>query len=470
MKLIAGQRLICDRVINVFETGTIKGKYGAISIYDDGPHDIRQITYGRSQTTEYGNLGKLIQMYVLAGGEYSDELSPYVKLIGKVALVDNSPFKDLLRRAGNEDPIMWATQDKFFDQVYFEPARKWAETNGFTLALSMLVIYDSFIHSGSILDFLRSRFAEATPKKGGDEKTWISQYVDVRNKWLSTHSKPVIKSSAYRTRDLLREIKRGNCDLAMLPIVANGTPVDDKASSTPKPAVPAIPKVAPDVLVPFLGEFEEADLAVGIGEPSEFVSVSSDTQPATALSPAFDKAGVLRALAAQVDVSAAVERLVAYRDKFRPHSDPRYWAVVNFDLHSSKPRLFLFDRVAGKVTQHLCAHGKGSDPDHNGVADLFSNKDGSNCSSLGIYHCDVTYSGEHGKSLYLDGLETSNSAARARHIVMHGANYVSQDWVNEHGKVGRSLGCPAIEMGQVEQIIPKLMGGSLLIHWSSQQA
>ena len=62
MKLTAGQRLICDRVINVFETGTVKGKYGAISIYDDGPHDIRQVTYGRSQTTEYGNLGTLIEM------------------------------------------------------------------------------------------------------------------------------------------------------------------------------------------------------------------------------------------------------------------------------------------------------------------------------------------------------------------------------------------------------------------------
>lgn len=265
MRITPSQRLICDHVINVFETGTIKGKYGAISIYDDGPHNIRQITYGRSQTTEYGNLGKLIEMYVGAAGKFSGELSPYVKLIGKVALVDNAPFKSLLRRAGMEDPIMGATQDKFFDQLYFEPARKWAQTNGFTLALSMLVIYDSFIHSGSILDFLRSRFGEATPKKGGDEKRWISQYVDVRNKWLSTHAKPALRSSAYRTRDLLREIKRGNWDLAMLPIVANGTPVDDRASGAPKPAVPAIPKAAPDALVPFVGEFEQKDLVVASG-------------------------------------------------------------------------------------------------------------------------------------------------------------------------------------------------------------
>ena len=90
-----------------------------------------------------------------------------------------------------------------------------------------------------------------------------------------------------------------------------------------------------------------------------------------------------------------------------------------------------------------------------------------NCTSLGIYQCDVTYMGEHGKSLYLDGLEPTNSNARARHIVMHGATYVSPEVIHSTGRIGRSLGCPAIEMGDVEKVIPKLMGGSLLIHWKS---
>ena len=463
MKLTATQRLICDRVINVFETGTVKGKYGAISIFNDGPHDIYQITYGRSQTTEYGNLGKLIDMYAKAGGIYSDDLQPYVKLIGNVALVENEPFKTLLRKAGNEDPVMWATQDKFFDQVYFEPARKWAEANGFTLGLSMLVIYDSFIHSGGILGFLRSRFSELTPKKGGDEKVWIGQYVDVRNNWLSSHSKPVIKKSAYRTRDLLREIKRGNWDLALLPILANGTPVSDNAAAA-KPAVPAIPKPEPDALVPFLGEVDEADLVVGHSDAADAAAPSPDAPSTMVLAATVDKPTILRQLAASVGVSPAMERLIAYRDKHRPNSDPRYWAIVNFDLHSSKPRLFLFDCVVGAVSSHLCAHGKGSDPGHDGVAEVFSNKDGSNCTSLGIYHCDVTYIGGHGKSLYLDGLEASNSNARRRHIVMHGADYVAPT----HGSpIGRSLGCPAIEMSDVEKVIPALMGGSLLIHWKS---
>lgn len=463
MKLTSGQRLILERVINVFETGTIKGRYGAISIYSDGPHLIRQITYGRSQTTEYGNLRQLVDMYAKAGGIYSNDLKSYVPLIGNTALVDNEPFKDLLRRAGNEDPVMRATQDRFFDQVYFQPAEKWADANGFTLPLSMLVIYDSFIHSGRILDFLRSRFAEMPPARGGDEKKWISQYADVRHKWLSTHSRSDLRASSYRTRDLVREVARGNWDLSNLPVMANGTPVDDQGADS-KVSVGAVPKVAADEPVPFLGELEDA--AAGPASEADAAEPVLAPPPPVAFGPAQDRATTLRTLGESVGVSGAVERLLAYRDKYRPTSNPRYWAVVNFGLHSAKPRLFVFDCVAGVVSRHLCAHGRGSEgPADDGFAEVFSNKDGSNCTSLGIYHCDMTYHGNHGKSLYLDGLEATNSAARARHIVMHGATYVSPEVIQSTGRIGRSLGCPAIEMGDVEQVIPKLMGGSLLIHW-----
>lgn len=225
--LTPGQRLVCERVINVYETGFPHGRYGAISIFEDGPNDIRQITYGRSQTTEYGNLRELVQMYVDAGGHFSDELRVFLPKIGRTALVDDTRFKDLLRRSGNEDPVMRQTQDSFFDRRYFEPALRWASENGFTRALSVLVIYDSFIHSGSILPLLRSRFPELPPARGGREEVWISQYVGVRHRWLAAHSRPIVRQTIYRTRDLTREVERGNWDLARLPILANGVPVDD---------------------------------------------------------------------------------------------------------------------------------------------------------------------------------------------------------------------------------------------------
>lgn len=218
------QRRICERVLNVFETGSVQGNYAAISIFHDGPNHIRQVTYGRSQTTEYGNLHELVQMYVNAGGRFSEDLRQFVPLIGNTALVDNSRFINLLKQAGAEDPVMRQTQDVFFDRRYFQPALQWAGDNGFTRALSALVIYDSFIHSGSIRSFLRQLFPEPVPARGGNEQVWIRQYVDVRNNWLL--SREDLRATAYRTRDLAREIGRGNWDLSLLPIMANGTPVN----------------------------------------------------------------------------------------------------------------------------------------------------------------------------------------------------------------------------------------------------
>lgn len=225
MNLTSKQKLICEQIINVFETGSTKGNYAAISIFHDGPNHIRQVTYGRSQTTEYGNLEELIQMYVDSNGLYSQQLRPYIPKIGVSPLVEDETFKQLLKDAGKKDPVMCTVQDTFFDKRYFQPAMKWADDNGFTLALSALVIYDSFIHSGSIKDFLRKRFSAVPPKKGGDEKTWISQYVDVRHDWLATASNPELHPTVYRTQCFKNEIARNNWDLSQLPINANGVRV-----------------------------------------------------------------------------------------------------------------------------------------------------------------------------------------------------------------------------------------------------
>ncbi len=237
LTLTPSQRLVCERIINVFETGTPRGKVGAISIFHDGPHGIRQVTYGRAQTTEYGNLRELVEMYAGANGKYSAALRPYVSRIGVSPLVDDATFKDLLRKAGNEDPVMARTQDVFFERRYFQNAKRWADDNGFTRALSMLVIYDSFVHSGTILQFLRSRFAEAVPSKGGNEQEWIRQYVEVRHAWLRNHSNPELRPTIYRTRDLARCIAQGNWDLRQLPISANGIAVDDRPDSAPDTVV-----------------------------------------------------------------------------------------------------------------------------------------------------------------------------------------------------------------------------------------
>ena len=296
------QKLLCERVVNVFETGSIRGNYAAISIFEDGPNDIRQITYGRSQTTEYGNLRELVQMYVDAGGRFADQLGGYVPRIGRVALVDDAVFKDLLRRAGKEDQVMRDTQDAFFDRRYFQPALRWAGQNGFSRALSVLVIYDSFVHSGQILDLLRSRFTEPPPASGGNEQVWIREYVEVRHQWLLTHPRAAVRSSAYRTRDLGREIARGNWDLSMLPILANGVPVGDDVAD-------ARSLLAADV-VPFFGSVGTAPTA-SIDEGIRSSAWGTAFRSETASSPASDEDPAAPSQGDTVEVDPAIARVLA---------------------------------------------------------------------------------------------------------------------------------------------------------------
>ncbi len=207
------------QVLNVFETGRKEGKYDAMVTYADFSfknNKYRQITYGRSQTTEFGNLKRLIQMYIDAGGMYAEDLKPYINQIGKIengtpkSLWQNNAFKKLLKDAAIEDILMRDTQDTFFDNYYFQPAVAWFVHYGFTKPLSLLVIYDSFIHSGGILSFLRQRFPAFPPSMGGEEDEWITQYIQTRHNWLMNHSNDVIRASKYRTATLKKLIEDNN--------------------------------------------------------------------------------------------------------------------------------------------------------------------------------------------------------------------------------------------------------------------
>jgi chitosanase len=225
MKLSIKQKSLLEKVVNVFESGSTVGNYSAIAIFNDGPNDIRQLTYGRSQTTEYGNLRELVQNYSVSGGTYSKKLKPFVDKVGKTPLTDDAVFIDLLKKAGKEDLIMHTVQDRFFDNRYYQPAINWAKDNGFILPLSGLVIYDSFVHSGSILSTIRKMFPEASPNKGGNEIEWTTAYVNARHLWLANHPREVVRKTTYRTQCFKNEIKRGNWILNVIPINVNGIKV-----------------------------------------------------------------------------------------------------------------------------------------------------------------------------------------------------------------------------------------------------
>ncbi len=136
--------------------------------------------------------------------------------------------------------------------------------------------------------------------------------------------------------------------------------------------------------------------------------------------------------------------------------------IADFSLPSRAPRFHLLDVASGRVTSHLVAHGRGSDPAHTGWLERFSNEPHSNATSAGAYRTDGFYIGGHGRSIRLSGLDAGNSNALERAIVVHGAWYVSNDMAREHGVLGRSQGCFALANSSLDEVFAKLGPGHMI--------
>lgn len=142
--------------------------------------------------------------------------------------------------------------------------------------------------------------------------------------------------------------------------------------------------------------------------------------------------------------------------------------LIDFSKPSNVKRLFVIDVEQGKIlSSSLVAHGKNS----GGMfATHFSNRPGSYQSSLGFFLTSNTYKGKHGYSLVLKGIERGlNDKAEKRHIVIHGANYVSREFIRRYGRLGRSLGCPAVPIEQCPKLINQIKGGSCLFIYHGGQ-
>ncbi len=136
-------------------------------------------------------------------------------------------------------------------------------------------------------------------------------------------------------------------------------------------------------------------------------------------------------------------------------------SIVDFSKVSSKKRLFVLDITTGKILfSTLVAHGHNSG---NEYASRFSNLPESHQSSLGFYVTLGTYMGGNGYSLKLQGCEKGiNDRALERAIVMHGAKYVSDAFIDSRGFLGRSYGCPSIPTEVSKDIIDVIKNGSCL--------
>jgi hypothetical protein len=137
-------------------------------------------------------------------------------------------------------------------------------------------------------------------------------------------------------------------------------------------------------------------------------------------------------------------------------------AIVDFDAPSKDMRMHIVDLIGGQSSSYLVSHGRGSDPAHSGFLHSFSNEPNSLASSQGAFKTGDMYFGQHGRSMRLIGLDPHNSNAEARAIVVHGADYVSEDHVAAWGKCGRSEGCFAVAPHLVPQVLGLLGSGRML--------
>jgi hypothetical protein len=138
--------------------------------------------------------------------------------------------------------------------------------------------------------------------------------------------------------------------------------------------------------------------------------------------------------------------------------------IIDYSKPSSAKRLFVLDMITGKILfNSLVAHGRKSGQNY---ASQFSNKASSYKTSLGFYITLNTYNGGNGYSLRLKGCESGiNDKAYNRAIVLHGADYVSENFIEKNGYLGRSYGCPAVPLSLNKEIIEVIKDGSCMFFY-----
>lgn len=140
--------------------------------------------------------------------------------------------------------------------------------------------------------------------------------------------------------------------------------------------------------------------------------------------------------------------------------------IIDYDQPSSAKRLWIFDMKEKTLLFHTyVSHGRGSGTL---FAEDFSNQPQSYATSVGVYLTAETYRGKHGYSMRLDGLENGfNDNARKRYIVLHGADYAQPHVIKQTGRLGLSLGCPALDPRYAMPIINTIKSGSILVMYGT---
>jgi hypothetical protein len=183
----------------------------------------------------------------------------------------------------------------------------------------------------------------------------------------------------------------------------------------------------------------------------------------------YEKAGLKKAGLAYTVFERAYTGYQNFRQEGLTSSDKQVLTVVDFTKPSNLKRMWIVDLTSNEILYNsLVAHGRNTG---SVKAEKFSNELNSNMSSMGFYVTDKTYYGKHGLSLRLSGMdEAYNSKAMERAIVLHGADYVSEDFVKQYGRLGRSLGCPAVPRAISGDVIELIKDKTVLYIHSADEA
>lgn len=232
MSVTKEQRYVVDCVLSIFETGKIPSisSYSTCTILSDGAG----ISYGKHQATDRaGSLDKIVQLYIEKGGAVAEQLKPFLARLAANETAKLDPKKppvwaqkliEVLKQAG-ADHLMQDAQDEVFDSAYWIPAVGHASNAGLKTALGHLVVYDTCIHSGpGGVANIRARFPEASPARGGDEKTWIRAYIKARREWLLGNANSLVQKTTYRMDALEALAKSENWDL-VTPLKVRGVTI-----------------------------------------------------------------------------------------------------------------------------------------------------------------------------------------------------------------------------------------------------
>jgi len=214
------QQATARAIVNVFETGRVRGDYGAITVLKG---DSGHLSYGRSQTTlGSGGLFKLIGQYCQEpNAQFATQLTPFLPRLQQkdLSLDSDATLRGILKQAG-DDRVMQNTQDQFFSANFFAPALRAAEAIGVMTPLGQTVVYDSHIQGG--WGVLQPRIGAVNAR---GEQQWVQDYVRLRRDWL-LRLNPPLPNTVYRMDSFSTLIAQSGWTLP-LPLTIHGMTITE---------------------------------------------------------------------------------------------------------------------------------------------------------------------------------------------------------------------------------------------------